>query len=113
MKKSKAKSKSGHGGARAGAGRPQRWKHGPTKMVRVPVAFVNEILELARYMDQNEGRLPSAVPPVITFGHSPESFSEEELKELSATRKARKLVKKIMAGDEEVWVSDNSFKDFL
>ena len=113
MKKSKAKSKIGHGGARAGAGRPQRWKHRPTKMVRLPVAFLEEILEVARYMDQNEGRLPSFAPPVITSGHPSESLSGEEIKELSAKRKAQKLAKKVMAGDEWVLVSDETFKEFL
>jgi hypothetical protein len=112
MKKSKAKSKSGHGGARAGAGRPRRWKHGPTKMVRLPVAFIDEILEVARYMDQNEGRLPPFAPPVITSGHPSESLSGEELKELLAKRKAHKLVQKVMAGDDQVLVSDKTFGAF-
>src|SRR5919199_6859123 len=111
MKKSKAKSKSGHGGARAGAGRPRRWKHGPTKMVRLPVAFIDEILEVARYMDQNEGRLPPFAPPVITSGHPSESLSGEELKKHFAKRKAHNLAEKVMAGDEEVLVSDKTFKE--
>jgi len=51
MKKSKQKSKSGHGGARPGAGGGCRWKHGKTKLVRLPVALVDKILEVARYMD--------------------------------------------------------------
>jgi hypothetical protein len=94
MKKSKEKSKSRHGGARAGAGRPRRWKHEPTKIVRLPVAFADEILEVAQYMDQNEGRLPSFTPPVITSWLPSESLSGEELKELSAKRKTQKLAKK-------------------
>jgi hypothetical protein len=115
MKKSKAKSKTRHGGARTGAGRPRRWKHGPLKMVRVPVVFVEEILEVAEYMDQNEGRLPfsrASEASVIISGHPSESLSGEELKELSAKRKAQKLAQKVMAGDEWVLVSDETFAGF-
>jgi hypothetical protein len=117
MKKSKQKSKDGRGGARPGAGGGCRWKHGPTKLVRLPVALVDKILEVARYMDQNEGRLPSFAPPVmsspvITSGHPSESLSGEELKELLARRETQKLAKKVMAGDEQVWVSDETFAGF-
>ena len=114
MKKSKAKSKTGHGGARAGAGRPRRWKHRPLKMVRLPVAFVEEILEVAQYMDQNDGRLPfskASEDCVIISGHPSESLSGEEIKELSAKRKAQRLAQKVMAGEEEVSVSDATFKE--
>lgn len=113
MKKIKQKSKDGRGGARPGAGGGARWKHGRTKLVRLPVALLDEILEVARYMDQNEGRLPSSAPPVITSGHPSESLSGEELEELFAKRKAQKQAKKIMVGEEEVWVSDETFRDFL
>ena len=94
MKKSKQKSKDGRGGARPGAGGGCRWKHGRTKLVRLPVALVDKILEVARYMDQNEGRLPSSAPPLITSGHPAESLSGEETKELFAKRKTQKLAKK-------------------
>jgi hypothetical protein len=114
MKKSKAKSKNWHGGARPGAGRRWRWKHQPVKMVRLPVAFLDKILELADYMDQNEGRLPfsqASEDLIIISGHPSESLSGEELKELGAKRKTQKLVKKVMTGDEQVWVSDETFRD--
>jgi hypothetical protein len=114
MKKSKAKSKNGHGGARPGAGRRWRWKHQPVKMVRLPVAFLDKILELADYMDQNDGRLPfsqASEDLIIISGHPSESLSGEELKELPAKRKTQKLVKRVMAGDEEVVVSDATFKE--
>src|SRR4028119_667734 len=113
MKKSKAKSKNGHGGARPGAGRHWRWKHQPVKMVRLPVAFLDKILEVADYMDQNQGQLPfsqASEDLIIISGHPSESLSGEELKELAAKRKAQKLVQKVMAGDEEVSVSDVTFK---
>jgi hypothetical protein len=81
MKKTNQKGKDGRGGARPGAGGGARWKHGRTKLVRLPVALLDKIMEVARYMDQNEGRLPSSAPPVITSGHPSESLSGEELKE--------------------------------
>jgi hypothetical protein len=115
MKKSKAKSKNGHGGARPGAGRRWRWKHQPVKMVRLPVAFLDKILEVADYMDQNDGRLPfskASEDLIIISGHPSESLSGEELKELAARRKTQKLVKKVMTGDEQVWVSDETFREF-
>jgi hypothetical protein len=114
MKKSKAKSKSGHGGARAEAGRPRRWKHRPLKMVRLPVVFLEKILEVAEYMDKNDGRLPfseASEDLVIISGYPSKSLSGEEIKELSAKRKAQKLAQKVMVGDEEVSVSDATFKD--
>ena len=112
MKKSKGKSKSGRGGARPGAGGGCRWKHGRTKLVRLPVALLDQILEVARYMDQNEGRLPPSAPPVITSGHPSHSFSPEELKEFLAKKKVRKLAEKVMCGDERVLVSDKTFAAF-
>ena len=112
MKKSKGKSKSGRGGARPGAGGGARWKHGRTKLVRLPVALLDEILEVARYMDQNEGQLPPSAPAVITSGHPSHSLSPEELKEFFAKQKARKLAEKVMHGDEQVLVSDETFVAF-
>ena len=112
MKKSKQKSKDGRGGARPGAGGGVRWKHGRTKLVRLPVALLDEILSVARYMDQNDGKLPPSAPPVITSGHPSESLSGEELRELLAKRKAQKIAKKIMARDEKVLVSDETFAAF-
>ena len=49
MKKSKAKSKNGHGGARPGAGRRWRWKHQPVKMVRLPVVSDETFRELEAF----------------------------------------------------------------
>ena len=112
MKKSKQKSKDGRGGARPGAGGGTRWKHGKTKLVWLPVALLDKILEVARYMDQNEGRLPSSAPPLITSGHPSHSLSPEELKEFFARKKARKLAEKVMSGDERVLVSDETFTAF-
>jgi len=115
MKKSKAKSKSGRGEARTGAGRPRRWKHSPLKMVRLPVAFVEKILEVAQYIDQNDGQLPfseASEASMVISGHPSERLSEEEIKELLAKKKAQKLAQKVMAGDEWVLVSDETFAGF-
>jgi len=76
------------------------------------VALLDQILEVARYMDQNEGQLPPSAPPVITLGHSSHSLSPEELKEFFAKQKARKLAEKVMHGDEQVLVSDETFVAF-
>jgi hypothetical protein len=64
-------------------------------------------------MDQNEGILPSSVPPAITSGHPSDSVAWEELKEILTKRKAHELAEEVMAGDEQVWVSDETFKELL
>ena len=48
---------------------------------------------------------------MIISGHPSESLSGEEIKELSAKRKAQRLAQKVMAGEEEVSVSDATFKE--
>jgi hypothetical protein len=111
MKKSKAKSKNGHGGARPGAGRRWRWKHQPVKMVRLPVAFVDKILRVAEYMDQNDGELPFGKAPVIICGHPSDSLSGGELKKFLAREKALELAERVMVGDEWVLVSDETFRE--
>jgi len=83
-------------------------------MVRLPIVFLEKILEVAEYMDKNDGQLPfseASEDLVIISGHPSKSLSGEEIKELSAKRKAQKLVQKVMVGDEEVSVSDATFKD--
>ena len=97
------KNKTGHGGARPGAGGGGRWKHGQTKLVRLPVALVDKILEVARYMDQNEGRLPLPDSVVILPDYLAQcSSSDEERKELFAKQKARRLAEQVMREDEQV-----------
>jgi hypothetical protein len=96
------KSKTGHGGARPGAGGGCRWKHGRTKLVRLPVALVDKILEVARYMDQNEGRLPSSAPVVKIPDYPAQSLSSDQRKEVFAKQKARRLAEQVMRGDEQV-----------
>lgn len=40
------------GGARPGAGGRYKWLHGETKVVRVPIALADQILEIAKILDQ-------------------------------------------------------------
>jgi hypothetical protein len=42
------------GGKRAGAGQKPKWKNGETKSIRVPIALAEEILRLARLVDNGE-----------------------------------------------------------
>jgi hypothetical protein len=102
MKKSKQKNKTGHGGARPGAGGGCRWKHGRTKLVRLPVTLVDKILEVARYMDENEGRLPSSTPVVMIPDYPAQSLSSDQRKEVFAKQKVRRLAEQVMDGDEQV-----------
>jgi hypothetical protein len=84
-------------------------------MIRVPVAFVEKILEIAQYMDQNDGRVPfseASEASMVISGHPSERLSEEKIKELLAKKKAQKLAQKVMAGDEWVLVSDETFAGF-
>jgi hypothetical protein len=108
------KNKTGHGGARPGAGGGGHWKHGRTKLVRLPVALVDKILEVARYMDQNEGRLPLPASVVIFPADYPaqSSSSDEARKEIFAKQKARRQAEQEMFGDERARVSDKTFEDF-
>lgn len=45
---------SGRGGARPGGGGPFKWKHGETKQVRLPIAILDKIMEIARKLDNGE-----------------------------------------------------------
>lgn len=42
------------GGKREGAGAKFKWKHGKTKTIRVPVELAEQVLELARKLDNGE-----------------------------------------------------------
>jgi hypothetical protein len=83
-------------------------------MVRLPLVFVEEILKVAHYMDQNDGRLPfsqASEDLIIISGHPSKSLSGEEIKELAAREKACKLAERVMVGDEWVLVSDETFRN--
>jgi hypothetical protein len=76
------------------------------------VALVDKILEVARYMDQNEGRLPSSAPVVMIPDYPEQSLSSEKRKEIFARQKARRQAEQVMRGDEQVRVSDKTFEAF-
>ena len=59
-----------HGGKRLGSGRPHKWQGGATKLVRIPMSYVEQILRVVDYMDANDGQLP----PDIAF-FTEENFS--------------------------------------
>jgi hypothetical protein len=50
----KAKAKGKRGGIRPGAGNPYKWKHRETKPVRLPIALIPKILEIAQLIDGQE-----------------------------------------------------------
>jgi hypothetical protein len=50
----KGKTKAKRGGIRPGAGNPYKWKHGETKPVRLPIALIPKILEIAQLIDGQE-----------------------------------------------------------
>jgi hypothetical protein len=52
MAKGKAKGK--RGGTRPGAGNRYKWKHRDTKPVRLPIALIPKILEIAQLIDGQE-----------------------------------------------------------
>ena len=54
------------GGRRAGAGRKSAWKSGPCKAVKIPALLVDQVLKLARQLDEGGGSpFPfSLVPPL-------------------------------------------------
>jgi hypothetical protein len=50
----KGKTKRKRGGTRPGAGNPYKWKHRETKPVRLPIALIPKILEIAQLIDGQE-----------------------------------------------------------
>ncbi len=93
------KNKSNWGGVRVGAGRGAKWVHGKTKSVRLPVALLDKILDIAHYMDRNDGKLPpntlaEVLPP--TFSNPMfRSITSEEFEADANWRKA--YLKKLSA----------------
>jgi len=50
-----------HGGVRQGAGRRYKWRGGATKLIRIPISYVDQILRVVQYMDCNDGQLPTYI----------------------------------------------------
>jgi hypothetical protein len=53
------------GGHREGAGGKHKWVHGETKVIRVPVALADQVLAIAKILD--EGRSLEDVTPSKTI----------------------------------------------
>lgn len=73
------------GGCRSGAGAKPKWKHSKTKTIRVPVDLADQVLEIAKMIDQ--GVRGYDLVPDLTC--STDSVSEE-IKELSSTKSMAK-----------------------
>lgn len=56
------------GGRRLGAGGKHKWIHGETKVIRVPVALADQVLAIARILD--EGKSLEDVTPSKTINLS-------------------------------------------
>jgi len=66
----------------AQGGRPSKWKfHRQTKLIRVLVEFVDQLLELALYMDEHDGSLPntSSNSSNRIFGWIPKIFDSNQI----------------------------------
>jgi len=99
------KNKSNWGGVRCGAGRGHKWRHGATKSVRLPIALVDKILEIAHYMDRNDGKLPPStlaeIPP-STFSNPNPMFRQMTSEEFEADADWRSAyLKKLLAKSPE------------
>lgn len=74
-----AKSRVCKGGLRPGVGRPYKWPNsGATKSIRVPVAYVVQVLEVVDYLDA-VGELPGSLSLFLAsdFPSSKYDFSVE------------------------------------
>jgi hypothetical protein len=78
-----------------------KWQHLPTKALRVPEVFLEEIADFAKKLDHGELSAPSLQHPAkITLTRSPlEALQIELLRERSYGRIDRKLLKR----GEERW----------
>jgi hypothetical protein len=86
-------SKKSRGGVRPGAGRPYKWVHGPTKLIRVPIALANDILQYARDID-SQGGFPTPYLQSQSVKFRPDSELARENKHL------RHLISSIYAHHE-------------
>lgn len=55
------------GGRREGAGGKPTWKNGKTKTIRVPVALADQIIEIARELDENGFLEPVTASKFVDF----------------------------------------------
>jgi hypothetical protein len=52
-----------------GIGRPPKWVSGKTKTIRVPVAFLKEVLAFINELDRREQQRKESFKPFIKLGH--------------------------------------------
>jgi hypothetical protein len=52
-----------------GTGRPSKWASGKTKTIRVPVAFLKEVLAFINELDRREQQRKESFKPFIKLGH--------------------------------------------
>ncbi len=50
-------------------GRPPKWASGKTKTIRVPVAFLKEVLAFINELDRGEQQRKESFKPFIKLGH--------------------------------------------
>jgi uncharacterized protein (DUF2249 family) len=95
------------GGKREGSGRKSVWKHGETQAIRVPKAFVPQLLEIARKLDAGEAiEIVESLPPapldesleqMTLFGELKVQFSSQfgplSGRALSSRLKVRRILK--------------------
>jgi hypothetical protein len=77
----------GRGGKRKGAGRRSLWKHSDTQAIRVPKLFAQQLLEIARQLDEGISIEVLQKPKVNILSHSvpPVSPGQLELLPVAAT----------------------------
>jgi hypothetical protein len=52
-----------------GIGRPPKWASGKTKTIRVPVAFLKQVLAFINELDGQEQQRKESFKPFIKLGH--------------------------------------------
>jgi hypothetical protein len=85
----------GRGGVRSNSGAKGKWKHGKTKLIRVPEELADQILEFARKLDEG-ANIESETEPKTDSSLVLDSVSESKVLDLSgisvATSKERTFV---------------------
>jgi hypothetical protein len=83
------------GGVRSNSGAKGKWKHGKTKLIRVPEELADQILEYAHKLDEN-AKIESETESKTDFSLGLDSVMESKVLDLSgisvATLKGRTFV---------------------
>lgn len=70
------------GGVRSNSGAKGKWKHGKTKLIRVPEELADQILEFARKLDES-ANIESETEPKTDSSLALDSVSESKVLDLS------------------------------